>query len=238
MHILFSLAGIFISLGIGIALFYTVAQLNEGKTPKGNEIDLAKKRLLPYIWVGILVLVITIGPLAVLSILLIAIVVLLINPLFGGEADFLLQVMQTAQDNITVLIGGGVVMALLFLLSWIWMIYKSVQYSQAIPALLLNDCSGYSALTESARIIKHRWWGMLWKNQLWGMVVGLASLFLMMMVGLFLAIPVILIQSTTAAEPLSEFFNQLLNGSIQMLLTPLALIFVIKLYQAFRKTAD
>ena len=146
--------------------------------------------------------------------------------------------LQFLQDNKALLFGGGSLLALIFLASWVWMIYKSIQLSQAIPALLLDGAMGMNALKESKRIIKNRWWGMFWKNQLWGYVISLAYLVLAVTLGLILFIPLLLTQSIDSMTPLIEVFDKILDGFLQTLLAPLAFIFIIKLYKSFQKTAD
>ncbi len=238
MHLVISLSSLFATIWISIKIFYTAAQLEEGKTPKGNESQLANKNFWQYFIVGLLVLLITAGPLAATAVLIGIISIAFTAPMFNGDPTAASNILQSLQDNVVLLFGGGSLLAVLFLASWIWMIYKSIQLSQAMPALLLNGQTGMNALRESSRIIKNRWWGMFWKNQLWGYVIGMAYFILALAMGIILIIPILLIQFTNYAAPLTEIFDQMLGGVLQMLLAPLAFIFMIKLYRAFRKTAE
>ncbi len=241
MHLIISILSIFATMWIGIKIFYTVAQLDEGKTPSGNEAQLANKNFQQYFLVSLLVILITVGPLAIAIILISIIGISVVNPIFGIFVVSLTSVnnfLQFLQDNKALLFGGGSLLALIFLASWVWMIYKSIQLSQAIPALLLDGAMGMNALKESKRIIKNRWWGMFWKNQLWGYVISLAYLVLAVTLGLILFIPLLLTQSIDSMTPLIEIFDKILDGFLQTLLAPLAFIFIIKLYKSFQKTAD
>jgi len=160
-----------------------------------------------------------------------------LSPFVGGSGAEITNTLQMFQNNAGVLLGGGVVLGLLFLASWVWMIYKSVQYSQSIPALLMDGKTGMMALRESARIVKARWWGMLWKNQLWGLVIGAATFAVLMVAGIILAIPVFFLSGSSDVDSLNELLSQALQGGVQMILMPLTFAFVIKLYKAFKKTA-
>ncbi len=238
MHLVISILSIFATMWISIKIFFTVAQLDEGKAPKGNESQLANKNFWQYFIVGLLVIIITIGPFATILVLTGIAATFLAAPMFGGDPTMASNTLQSLQDNMVLLVGGGSLLAILFLASWVWMIYKSIQLSQAVPALLLNGQTGMNALRESSRIIKNRWWGMFWKNQLWGYVIGMAYFVLALAMGIIIVIPIILIQFTNYAAPLTEIFDQVLGGALQMVLAPLAFIFMIKLYRAFRKTAE
>jgi hypothetical protein len=237
LHFFIALAAMFASLWISIQLFYVVLRLDDGKAPKGDEKDLATKKFGAYVWVAILVTLITAGPFFVILIIGGLFAMSSFLPLLGGSGTEITSVLELLQQNIGMLIGGGVVLGILLVGSWIWMIYKSIQYSQAIPALLMDEKSGMAALRESARIIKNRWWGMLWKNQLWGLIVGGATFALLMAAGLILAIPVLLLKSSGYAGAINELLSQALQGGIQMVLMPLTFIFIIKIYKAFKKTA-
>jgi hypothetical protein len=238
MHLVISILSIFATMWISIKIFFTAAQLDEGKTPSGNETQLANKNFWRYFIVGLLVIIITIGPFATILVLAGIAATFLAAPMFGGDPTMASNALQSLQDNMVLLVGGGSLFAILFLASWVWMIYKSIQLSQAVPALLLNGQTGMSALRESSRIIKNRWWGMFWKNQLWGYVIGMGYFVLALAMGIIIVIPIILIQFTDYAAPLTEIFDQVLGGALQMVLAPLAFIFMIKLYRAFRKTAE
>jgi hypothetical protein len=236
-HFFVAIAAMLASLWISIKLFYVVLRLEDGKALKGDEKDLASKKFGSYIWVAILVALITAGPFILIMIIGGLFALSSILPLIGGTGAEISNIAELLQDNVSVLVGGGVIFGLLFVASWIWMIYKSVQYSQAIPALLVDNNSGMAALKESSRIIKRRWWGMLWKNQLWGLIVGAATFALLMSAGIILAIPVFFLRSSGYAGAVNELLSQALQGGIQMILMPLTFIFIIKLYQAFKKTA-
>ncbi|MBD3281950.1 hypothetical protein GF391_04365 [Candidatus Uhrbacteria bacterium] len=236
-HFLLAIASMLASIWISIKLFYVVWRIDDNKSPKGDEQQLATQQLWPYIGVVLLVALITAGPF--LLILLVGGMFALSSllPLLGGTGAEMTAMIDNLQANMNVLLGGGIVFALLLIASWVWMIYKSVQYSQAIPALLADAKSGYQALKESARIVKNRWWGMLWKNQLWGLIVGAATFALLMAAGLVLAIPLFFLRSTGYAGVANEVLSQALQGGVQMLLMPLTFVFIIKLYKAFKKTA-
>lgn len=236
LHFFIAFAAMFASLWISIKLFYIVLRLDDGKTPKGDEKDLATKKFGSYVWVAILVALITAGPFLLILIIggLFALSAFL--PLIGGGGTEISSAVEILQQNLAMLVGGGIVLTVLLAVSWIWMIYKSIQYSLAVPALLMDEKPGMMALRESARIIKHRWWGMLWKNQLWGLIVGGATFALLMAAGLILAIPILLLKSSGYAGALNEILSQALQGGIQMLLMPLTFIFIIKLYKAFKRT--
>lgn len=238
LHFFIALAAVLASLWISVKLFYVIWRLEDGKAPKGDEKDLATKKLGPYIWVAILVGLITAGPFLLIMIVAGLFVASSIFPVIGGSGAEISGIVEMIQENIGTLIGGGILFGVLLVASWIWMIYKSVQYSQAIPALLADEKSGMAALKESARIIKNRWWGMLWKNQLWGLIVGAATFALLMAAGIILAIPVFFLRDSGYAGAANELLSQALQGGIQMLLMPLTFAFIIKLYKAFKKTAE
>ncbi len=237
LHFLISLAAMFASLWISIKLFYVVLRLDDGKASKGDEKNLATKKLGQYVWVAALVGLITAGPFLLILIVGGLFVASSLLPFIGGTGAEISNIAEMLQNNIGALLSGGIIFAILFIASWIWMIYKSVQYSQAIPALLMDDKTGMMALRESSRIIKNRWWGMLWKNQLWGMVVGAATFALLMAAGLVLAIPIYFLRSSGYAGSINELMSQALQGGIQVILMPLTFIFIVKLYKVFKKTA-
>jgi len=237
LHIVITIVALVAYFWITVKLFYEVLHLDEGKKLKGNEQNLATKKVGQYIWVGILIFLITAGPFLLLLLIGVAFAITSFLPILGGTGAELPTIMESVRDNLGLLMGGGIIYLLLVLVSWLWIIYKSIQYSQAIPALLADGHDGYFALKESARIVRHRWWGMLWKNQLWGMVISVASFAVVAVAGIILMFPIMMLKNSGYVAPVSELLNQAFHGAFQMLLMPLTFVFIVKLYKAFKKTA-
>lgn len=237
LHGLLGITAALATLWIGIKLFLEIAALESDKNVSGKESSQASSLFGSYLWVTILVALITIGPLLLVLALFFMFSLSSIIPALGGSGAEMTNLIDSLRNNVVLLVGGGLIGMVLFVCSWIWAIYKSIQYALAIPALLVNQNKGMAALQESARVIKKRWWGMFWKNQLWGIVVGGLTFVLMLVAGIIMVLPALLLKSGKSATIFSELLAQGAQGAIQMLIMPLAFIFIIKLYSAFKKTA-
>ncbi|MFZ6015781.1 MAG: hypothetical protein ACOYUZ_05535 [Patescibacteria group bacterium] len=221
---------------VTIKLLLETIQLEAGKQLTGREKEQTNQNFGSYFWISILMYLIIGGPFIVLVIIFMMSLAG-IAPALGGTGAEMTNVLEYIETHTYLLLGGGVIAIVLVIAAWIWAIYKSIQYTLALPALLVDKVKGMAALKESARIIKNRWWGMLWKNQLWGIFVGGLTFVLMLAAGIVLSIPSMLFQGGKSAQLFNSLLSQGLQGAIQMLLLPLALAFVVKLYYAFKKTA-
>lgn len=221
---------------IFIKLFFVVWEIEDGKSVKSKD-EAVKSNFSSFIWVAVLTFLISAGPFFLILIVTGLFALFLFVPVLGGSGPEVSNLVQLLQDKAGLLLGGGLVLGILMIASWIWMIYKSMQYSQAIPALLMDGNKGMNALRESARIVKNRWWGMLWKNQLWGMVISIAMFAILMASAIIISIPVALMNSSRYAGAVNQLLNNALQGALWMLIYPLSIFFMIKLYRAFRKTA-
>ncbi|MDF1497045.1 MAG: hypothetical protein P1P90_03210 [Patescibacteria group bacterium] len=220
-----------------IKLIFVMNRLDDGQSLKGDEQQLASGKFWSSIWVMLLSFFISTGPLVALGVIAFLFLLASFLPFIGGTGAELTDMVQVLQDNLGVLIGGGSIFAVLFIASWIWMIYKSIQYSQALYTLLIDGKFSMESLKESVRIVKQRWWGVLWKNQLLSTVTAIMSYVMMFIAGILLLIPIFLFKNSAYEDSISELLNQLLTGLIYMVIMPYTLMFGIKFYKALKKSA-
>lgn len=224
---------------VTIKLFIEIADLEAKKTPSKKTGDFAKKNFLSYIWVLILNMFFVFGiP------LLLLLSTALIGAILGlSGLHVLSQLTEGTLETLgmtQILQGAGLLLLMLVMAvgAIIWAIYKSNALTFAIPSLLLDEKRGMDAVRESTRIVRKRWWGVFWKMQLWGIFFGAATIALGIAIGIILSLIQALSAKIPYGEMISFLFSNLAQGTLQMLLLPIALLFVIKLYRSFKRTAE
>lgn len=131
----------------------------------------------------------------------------------------------------------------LFFLPGVWL---SVLLGYSLPSLIEDGTRGLDALKASADLVKGRWWATFGRSLATGVIVGLlASLTLfvvLMIVGLFIGMEQIFgfrdYLSDPTAEPnaIADGVRAILNGIVQALFVPLAVIYQIKIFHGLKRT--
>ena len=220
-----------------IKLFLEVMAIETGKNLNNKEGELVKKLYGPSLWVIFLAFVVAMLPFFVIMVLGLVLIVSQISSLIQGTSEELGALFMLAAQNGPVAIILGLLTMLLFFAAWIWAVYKFNLYGFVLPALYMDDKHGMEALKESERIVKNRWWGLFWKNQLWNIVLQGAMMVLVLAVTIILVIILLVFRSTSYQLPLTQFLSNALNGVIYMFTMPLITAFLIKLYKGFSKSA-
>ncbi|MBU2566198.1 hypothetical protein KKG46_01415 [Patescibacteria group bacterium] len=221
-----------------IKLFIEAMTLEAGKKLNGLEGTAAKVYFGPTLWVAILAFFIPLIPMFILAIFGLMLTLSQISPLIKGTSQEVGTLLMLVSHNVVAAVIFGVLFVVLFVSAWIWAIYKFNTYGLAIPALLVDDFHSTAALKESERIIKNRWWGLFWKNQLWGIVLQGAMMLVVMAITIIMGIILVIFRNSGFQEPLTAFLSNAMNGVIYMLVSPLIAVFLVKLYKAFSKSAS
>lgn len=255
LHFIFALALTVMTAWVSVKLLLELAARESGGEPKGDEGETSKKSLAAYFAMALQVMLITIGPM--LAAFMVSFVLMAVAG-FGmaaakGDSSSTAGLLSLMAQSALPLIFVGFVFVVLFLASIIWAFYKSNQYAFVLPVLMLEGRLQESAgtvkkglfkissesLNESVRLVKGRWWGVFWKNQLFGMTVGITlglamEIIMLALVGLL----GLAISNKTALGLSATVITGAVQGAGQMLIMPLVLIFQIKLYRAFKRTAQ
>ncbi|HVM90517.1 MAG TPA: hypothetical protein VMU11_01290 [Verrucomicrobiae bacterium] len=124
-------------------------------------------------------------------------------------------------------------------------LWLSVLLGYSILVLLEDNRRGLQALAGSAEIVRGRWWSVLGRNIVAGIVVGLliaiTTLLLLIFVGLFIGMDKIFAfanyaNDLQASNPLADGIETLINGIVRSLFIPLAIIYQVKIYHSLKKT--
>ena len=223
-----------LAIWVSIKLILEIKGLDQANKIAGNEGQTAKGMILPYIWVGILT------SLMVISVPAVCLIITLISGLLAGAGiEQIIKNFSTlgtaALFNMASIIGAFLVILAAIVVGTFWIIYKSNQYSFVAYAFTLQGKKGMEALRESARIVKHRWWGLIWKSSLWGMAIGVGALAFYIIIGLVALI--LSFMPGQVGKYISQFIIQGLSGAFQVVLVPAILWFQYKLFKAFSNTA-
>jgi len=236
---------------VSIKLFLEISARESGNAPKGDEGELSKRGILPYFVTAFLTMLITVGPMfaaILVSLVIVTIAGIGISAMSGTSSPNMLGIL--AAGAIPMLMVAGVFIALFFA-SMVWAVFKGNQYAFILPVLFLEG--GYAqagtpnkghfkvsseTLAESARIVKNRWWGVYWKNQLFGLTVGLSvGVLLQLVVMLLIAVMNATIGNKLALNVSATLVSNVFEGVMQMALMPLGFAFQLKMYRAFKRTA-
>lgn len=134
---------------------------------------------------------------------------------------------------------GG--MAALFL-PGLWL---SVLLGYSLLCLVEDGARGLDALAASAALVKGRWWATFGRNLVMGIVVGLlgslTTLVILLIVGLFVGMDQVLgladyVSGLKRDNPVANGIVSVLNGIVQALFVPLAVIFQVKIFHALKRT--
>lgn len=252
-HFLLMIGMVVFTAWVTIKLILEIAALDNAHEPQGDESETSKKSLVEYFALTLLIMVITAGPLiasVVVSLILMAGAGLGLSLANGDSSAGLLQMMA---NSALPLIVVGLIFAVLFIASVIWAIYKSTQYAFALPALILEDRpqidnpAGRGAfkmasdsLTKSTGWVKNRWWGVFWKNQMFGMTFGLGLVIVVQIlsVAIIAATTLFFKDSALGGQAFTTILSGMLQGGLQMVMMPVALAFQIKMYKEFKRTAE
>lgn len=238
-QLLLYVAVIFLSLWLSMKLFAEIATLESGGSLTGQEGAEAKKNIWSYLWVTILMMLVVLAP------LLITVVLTLVGIFAAGSASEMVRGLLNAESSglgLGAVVGifiGGSILAIMLIFSYIWIIYKSNQFAFTLGSFILEGKRSMEALKESTRLVKGRWWGTFWKNQLMGMTVGLVAVIIMQaLLGTLLAVIAIAAPKGLVGQTISTLLATGVQGAMQMVLIPLLLSFQVKLYRAFKRTAN
>lgn len=129
-----------------------------------------------------------------------------------------------------------------FILPGIWM---SVAFTFAPIILLEAGTRGTQALAASHELVKGRWWATFGRVLVSGFIVGffaaLATLLLVMIVGLFVGFPKAFALAGSARGmgmqiSYADGLQGILSGIVQAIFLPLAVIYQVKIYHSLKKT--
>lgn len=196
------------------------------------------RKLLSFVWIFIEMIGIGAGPLILVNIIFSLTFVMIVGwSAFFKDATEIIRTISLGASAIT-LILAIFVWGVLILASVAWLIYKTAVWNSfAMPTLILQDKKGIAALKESDRLAKHRWWGLYWKNFMSGLVFGGYSMLISLGMSVAALVLTAIFQALNMGYIFTEFMGQALNGVVQMIIMPLLIVFTIKLYRAFLKTA-
>lgn len=222
---------------ITLKLLYHTAALESGQIVE--PIKNSGRKLLSYIWIFIEMLGLAAGPLILVNIIFSLTFVMIIgwNAFFKDATEIIrsLSLGASAVSLILTLFIWGVLM----LASVAWLIYKTAVWNSfAMPVFVLQEKKGTAALKESDRLAKHRWWGLYWKNYLAGMIFGSYSMLISLGMSVAALILTTIFQTLNMGYIFTEFLGQAMNGVVQMIIMPLLIVFTLKLYRVFLKTAE
>jgi len=232
-----------LTLWVSMKIFLAMYNLDTDGKVKGDEGKISLKNFWSMIWIAILTILIVAGP-VVLAYLIYTVGVLVSGMGMFSTLSALGTDTQSASTALAMLANVGLGLLLLVILvvlmigGCIWIMYKSNQYKLTMPALLLQGKKGMPALNESARLIKNRWWGFFWKNMMIGLTAGaLLAIVLQIVIGIILAILLALLPKGAVGNGVGGFLTMAGQGAMQIILVPFLLLFEVKLYKAFVKTA-
>jgi len=235
LHFLVMIAVIILSFWVSYKLFLEVSKLEGGKPLDGTEGQVAQNRLGSYVWTSFLLGLIVAG-IPILAFIISLVILGFTGVGLQGMAGIFGSAVGSdiSQTSSIAMIISSIIVLVTINGAIIWAIYKSNNYSFSIINVILKDQSGMQALRESERMGKSRWWGLIWKNYLWGLVLSVAVLALYIVI-----IVTSLIISAISNENtiISVIFLQAIQGGFQMLLVPASFVFQVKLFKAFDKTA-
>ncbi|MFA6161082.1 MAG: hypothetical protein WC766_02765 [Patescibacteria group bacterium] len=227
------------NLWITLAVFKHLIALEQGDKTYSEPILNSWRTAVSYLWLGIETIVFGAGPFILVIILTTGAAILATG--WPTVAAYLSDGMKPAQNATFSVYAVAIILAvggLLMFLSWLWLIYKTVIWNSFIlPLLTIEGKKGLANLKECDRLAKGKWWGLFWKKELSGIVFGSYA----MLISLGMSIAVLLItaifETLKLGQIFSAFASQALNGLIEMIILPLILAFMLKLYRAFKKTS-
>ncbi len=180
----------------------------------------ARKLFFPYVWVNILLVVVS--------------VVIMLAPIIG----FVLVIVDAARNASTILSTiGGVLLLVGGIISSLFLIKFSIQYGFAAYALILDNARGTKALKHSASLVKGRWWATFFRFALPSI---LYTIILVAANFLILEALTILVLLTIGAGPVAEGIGNSLwflsTVALGVFLTPLVAVTDYHIYDSLRKS--
>jgi hypothetical protein len=131
-----------------------------------------------------------------------------------------------------------------FVIPGLWL---SVLLGYSILVLLEDNRRGLQALAGSAELVRGRWWPVLGRSLVAGIIVGLlmaaSSLLLLIVVGLFVGMDKVFAfanyaNDLQASNPVADGIETLVNGIVRSLFLPLAIIYQVKIFHSLKKTRN
>ncbi|MDD5725988.1 MAG: hypothetical protein PHC53_01060 [Patescibacteria group bacterium] len=196
------------------------------------------RKLLSFIWIFIEMMVFSAGPLILVNAIFSLTFVMIVGwSAFFKDATEIVRTLSLGASAVTMLLAIFV-WGVLIIASVAWLIYKSAVWNSfTMPVFILQDKKSLAALKESDRLAKSRWWGLYWKNFMSGMVFGGYSMLISLGMSVAALILTTIFQALNMGYIFTEFMGQALNGVVQMIIMPLLIVFTVKLYRVFLKTA-
>lgn len=224
------------NLWVSLLVFHRVAALEAGQTPY-QPLAASWRKWLSNLWLAIEILVFAAGP------MVLALLVVLVISILAGNWQSVASLFSSSMNfpgtgyYFANLLAIAIIALILLIPAGLWMIYKTAVWNSFVmPGLILDDQKGLANLKASTRIVKGRWWGLFWKNQLAGIIFGGYS----MLIGLGISIAILILATVFKALNLGLAVNALLSqvadGVIAMILVPLFMSFSVKLYRAFKRS--
>jgi hypothetical protein len=132
---------------------------------------------------------------------------------------------------------------MIFFLPGIWL---SVLLGYSLPSLVEDGTRSLDALKASADLVKGRWWAVFGRNLVVGIVVGLlaslTTLLVLVIVGLFIGMDQVfgladyVNDPNIPANPVVDGILAVLNGIVQAIFVPLAVIYQVKIFHGLKRT--
>ncbi len=130
-----------------------------------------------------------------------------------------------------------------FFLPGVWL---SVLLGYSLPSLVEDGTRGLDALKASADLVKGRWWATFGRNLVVGIIVGLlmslTTLLILVVVGLFIGMDQVfglaeyVNDTAVPANPVVDGVLAVLNGIVQAIFVPLAVIYQVKIFHGLKKS--
>lgn len=121
-------------------------------------------------------------------------------------------------------LGGSTI---LFVIPGIIIAVYTIVY---VMALLVDDKRGFSALTESWRLVKGHWWGVLGRM----IILLLVVLAVYAVVG-GLLLPTGALVGGGANSPVAKVFSFVFGAIVSLIVGPFATVYIYKLYESLKK---
>jgi hypothetical protein len=121
--------------------------------------------------------------------------------------------------------GGLILLIIPGIIFAIWLIF-------VFYIVIIEEKKGVAALRASKQLVAGRWWAILWRALLPGIVFGVAAIILETVVGL----PLVYLQNINAAVPVVSVAQAILSSAVGSAIAPLAAAAIVTLYLSAKKT--
>ena len=211
--LLLGLASLVGTLLMGIALIDTVRKCNDGSAGTvtlRSQFSYGLANFWQYVWVTILV------------------------TMFMAGLTALLMIPVVIVGGLLIILGANVAgYVLIGVLMPVIMIGTAMYVTMAAYAMLIDGKKGLTSLIESMRLIRYRWWRVLWRIVVVGVIVWIASAAIVLAVAWLLSLAGFSNQSLVTL-----LVTGIINISIGTTLYPFATAYMYDLYRSLRSTAS